>query len=96
METNFRIPKYQNILEAVVAFAHVFCYFTSLWETSRLTFTIYYALVFIENTILILCWYLVCDKNIWYRFPAIIAHYIFFFIGLLLLVSNKLEIIQRI
>lgn len=74
----------------VLAVMFIFCYFNPVDNPTRYRYTIYYSFMFVENTLLMVLWYLKADPSVWYLYPAIFGHYLSFFTGLLFMVAYYL------
>ena len=72
---------------ALLAVMFIFCYFNPIDSPTRWRYTIYYVTIFIENSILLLLFYIHPDASqLWFRLPAIIGHYSAFFLGLICMI----------
>lgn len=74
----------QWILNIFMALIYVFCYVGLVDGYTRLRYLVYYVVVFFENTIMILGWYMfsgIMDR--WYTYPALITVFGGFFIGIM-------------
>lgn len=70
----------------VLAVMFIFCYFNPVDNPTRNRYSIYYCFMFVENTLLMMLWYAKADSNLWYLYPAIVGHYLSFFVGLVFMV----------
>nr|XP_027197694.1 XK-related protein 6-like isoform X2 [Dermatophagoides pteronyssinus] len=84
MKTTFCDNRIEELFyNAVLALIFIFCYFNPVEGPSRKRYLFYYTVMFIENLIILLLWYNVCDIFKWYRLPAFILFFTSFFIGLI-------------
>lgn len=68
---------------ALLAVMFIFCYFNPVDSPTRWRYITYYVTVFLENTILLVLFYIHPDTSkLWFRVPAIVGHYSAFFLGL--------------
>ena len=87
MKTTFCDNRIEELFyNAILALIFIFCYFNPVEGPSRKRYLFYYTVMFIENLIILLLWYNVCDIFKWYRLPAFILFFTSFFIGLIFMV----------
>ncbi|XP_074598771.1 XK-related protein 6-like [Brevipalpus obovatus] len=87
----FSTNKFEELgYDAILAVMFIFCYFNPVDSPTRYRYTIFYLFMFSENTLLMVLWYIKAPEDIWYRYPAIIGHYLSFFTGLLFMISYYL------
>jgi len=87
MRTTFCENKVEELgYNGVLAVMYIFCYFNPIDTPTRYRYMTFYAFMFVENTVLIFCWFFTVDRDLWYRIPAIIVHYTAFFAGLIFMV----------
>ncbi|XP_076333882.1 XK-related protein 6-like isoform X3 [Tachypleus tridentatus] len=90
MKTDFYDNKYEEYLyDAVLGVQFIFCYFNPVDSPTRSRITIYYILVFIENTILMFIWYYNSSPDLWYHVVAMCFQFISFPIGIVFMVECK-------
>ena len=80
------------LFNIVLGAVYIFSFFNAKEEQTRFKYTLYYAFCFVENTILIVFWFLYANNGLlpgqthWYWIPGIIGHYIMFFSGIICMV----------
>lgn len=73
---------------AVLGVMFIFCYFNPVDSPTRYRYSLFYTLMFCENTLLMTMFFIHPDSiHCWYRLPAIIGHFVAFFLGLGFMVS---------
>ena len=70
---------------AVLAIMYIFCYFNPVDSPTRYRYTFFYSFIFLENSFLLLFWWLRAG-DLWYRSAAISVHYVAFFVGIVFMV----------
>ena len=87
MKTSFCTNRIEELFyNAVLSIIFIFCYFNPVDGQSRKRYIFYYTVMFIENLIILLLWYNVCDPSKWYRLPAFLLYFFNFFISLIFMV----------
>ncbi|ELU04625.1 hypothetical protein CAPTEDRAFT_173571 [Capitella teleta] len=69
----------------LAAFVHIFCFFNLIEGHSRLRCVFYYALIYVENVILVVTWYVTATTNnelSWYYLPSIVVVLFVFWVGI--------------
>ena len=76
----------------VLGAIYIFSFFNAKEERTRYKYLIYYSFCFVENTALIIVWFLFSKHGTghgelyWYYYPGIVGHYLAFFGGVLFMV----------
>ncbi len=92
MRTSFCDNRCEELgYNAVLAVMFIFCYFNPVDSPTRRRYTIYYTFMFFENIILMVLWYISCDKDKWYRDVAMFGYFVSFFTGLAFMVCFTLN-----
>ena len=79
-------PFLEALFRIMAAFVHIFCFFNLLDGHTRLRALLFYALVYAENSIMVLAWYISGSTTIdtaWYRLPVFITVFVGFLMGIL-------------
>lgn len=84
MRTSFCDNRCEELgYNAVLGIMFIFCYFNPVDSPTRYRYSLFYTFIFCENTLLMTMFYLHPDSiNCWYRLPAMIGHFVAFFLGL--------------
>lgn len=84
MRTSFCDNRCEELgYNAVLGIMFIFCYFNPVDSPTRYRYSLFYTFLFCENTLLMTMFYLHPDSiNCWYRLPAMIGHFVAFFLGL--------------
>ncbi|XP_046919452.2 XK-related protein 6 [Dermatophagoides farinae] len=93
MKTSFCTNRIEELFyNAVLSIIFIFCYFNPVDGQSRKRYIFYYTVMFIENLIILLLWYNVCDPSKWYRLPAFLLYFFNFFISLIFMTIYYLKL----
>ncbi|CAL1284390.1 unnamed protein product [Larinioides sclopetarius] len=79
-------PFEEFIFNIVVGVIYVFCFVNVKDEPTRWKYATYYFIIWVENLVLILLWYLRSDSDIWFRIPLLSAVILGLALGLIFLV----------
>ncbi|XP_076333513.1 XK-related protein 6-like isoform X2 [Tachypleus tridentatus] len=91
MKTNFCNTKYEELIyNIVLGFQFIFCYVNLVDNTTRFRFTVYYVVIFAENTVLMSLWHAHADQNLWYHEVAMPFQFLSFFIGIVFMLMYYL------
>ena len=80
------------VFSIVLGAVYVFSYFNAKEGRTRWKYLIYYSFCFVENTAMIVVWFLYANDGLpagqihWYFYPGIFGHYITFFAGIVFMV----------
>ncbi len=91
MESKYRVHGCSFVLKAVVAFTHIFIYYTSFWDNSKVRFVVFYFIIFVENTVLILVFNIDLQRkypNISYLWHLLLIQSFLFILSLFFSVSQ--------
>ncbi|KAF8766725.1 XK-related protein 6 like protein [Argiope bruennichi] len=66
-------PLEEFIFNIVVGVIYVFCFVNVKDEPTRWKYATYYFIIWVENLVLILLWYLRADPDLWFRIPLLNA-----------------------
>ena len=96
MRTKFCDNKCEELgYNAVLAVMFIFCYFNPVDSPTRFRYTIFYLISFAEN-VLLMCFFFVHNDSLgtWYRVPAVVVHFVAFFLGIVIMVQLLLSILS--
>lgn len=72
---------------AVLGVMFIFCYFNPVDSPTRYRYSFFYSFMFLENTLLMTLFFIHPDSiHSWYRLPAMIGHFLAFFLGIAFMV----------
>ena len=94
MKTNFCHTQLEELIyDGLLAFVFIFVYFNPVDSPTRWRYTFYYLFMFVENVMLMTLWLQhTCDAaDKWYRLPAFLSFFAAFFLGLVFMVSIRLN-----
>ena len=80
------------LFNIVLGAVYIFSFFNAKEGRTRYKYALYYSFCFVENTVLIVFWFLYANSGLlpgqthWYWIPGIIGHYVMFFGGILFMV----------
>lgn len=87
MKTTFCETRYEEIIyNAVLGVVFIFCYFNPIDKPTRYRYSIYYAIMFMENTIMMILWYIYVKPLPWFHLAAILIVFLSFFIGIFFMI----------
>jgi hypothetical protein len=95
MEPKYRVHGCSFVMKVIVAFTHIFIYYTSFWANSKVRFVVFYFTIFVENKVLILVFIIASQRKypnislLWY---LLLIHLFLFTLGLFFSVSQLLLI----
>ena len=91
MRTKFCDNRMEELgYNAVLAVMFIFCYFNPIDSPTRYRFTIFYIVMFFENTLLMSLYFTHHNSlKDWFRVPAMVAHFVSFFLGIVIMVSRE-------
>lgn len=72
---------------AVLGVIFIFCYFNPVDSATRYRYLLYYSVMFCENSTLMFLWTYHTSYQLWIKETALMLHYLFFFLGIILMVS---------
>ncbi|XP_076308740.1 XK-related protein 4-like [Tachypleus tridentatus] len=72
----------EYLFNMVIGAVYLFCFLNVKDEPTRLKYLTYYIIVFIENSSMIILWYLRTDPSLWYHLPALICVFVSFSLGI--------------
>ena len=83
---------YQKIKHFVSGVIYIFMFFNAKEERTRYKYLLYYTFCFLENTAIIIIWFMSPSTNStsWYVFPAMVGHYLAFFAGIMFMLCYYL------
>jgi len=87
--TNACNTKCEEFLFALVlGVIYIFMFFNAKEEKTRYKYLLYYSFCLIENTAIIIIWFLSPSTSLtsWYVFPAMCGHYLAFFAGIMFMI----------
>ncbi|GFX16930.1 XK-related protein 6 [Trichonephila clavipes] len=79
-------PIEEFIFNIVIGVIYVFCFVNVKEEPTRWKYATYYFIIWIENLVLVILWYLKADPKLWFRVPLLTSVIISLAVGLLTLV----------
>jgi len=76
----------------VLGVIYIFMFFNAKEERTRYKYLLYYTFCFLENTAIIIIWFMSPSTNStsWYVFPAMVGHYLAFFAGIMFMLCYYL------
>lgn len=87
MNTSFCRNKCEEFFyNLVLGMMFIFCYFNPTDSPTRRRYSIYYMCIFLENTSLMVVWFIYCPPEISYKLSAMIAQFLSFTLGLVFMV----------
>lgn len=93
MKTTFCETRYEEIIyNAVLGVVFIFCYFNPIDKPTRYRYSIYYAIMFMENTIMMILWYIYVKPLPWFHLAAILIVFLSFFIGIFFMILYYLSL----
>ncbi|XP_013775682.2 XK-related protein 4-like [Limulus polyphemus] len=72
----------EYLFNMAIGAVYLFCFLNVKDEPTRLKYLAYYIIVFIENSLMIILWYLRTDPSVWYHLPALICVFLSFSLGI--------------
>ncbi|XP_076313785.1 XK-related protein 4-like isoform X3 [Tachypleus tridentatus] len=73
----------EYLFNMVIGAVYLFCFLNVKDEPTRLKYLAYYIIVFIENSSMIVLWYLRTGPTLWYHLPALVVDFISFSLGII-------------
>ena len=86
-------PAWQEVCFSMVAATiHIFCFFNLKEGHTRLRYAVYYFIIYTENMIMALLWYMVTQtQEFWYHIPCMVMILLGFIVGVVLQIIYYLK-----